>query len=134
MWRETILAAKKAKGLSPKTMSEHTKGFLPERTIIRILSGETECPRIDTIIALGESVGLTAQEIFAEGNMIATDANVDQLKAENAALLAERDAAIAKIAVLEASVEKLKLKVDTLKDEIIATHHYYISKGKENDL
>jgi transcriptional regulator with XRE-family HTH domain len=130
MWRETIKAAKAAQGVSSKTMSERTGGHLPERTIARILSGETEFPRIDTIIEMGEAVGLSAQEIFAEANVTVTDVNVDALKAENDILLAERDEAIAKVAVLQATVDELKIKVDTLKDEIIDTHKYYIKKGQ----
>lgn len=128
MWRDTILSAKQAQGVSAKTMSDRTNGRLPERTIKRILNGETEYPRIDTIIEMGEAVGLTAQEIFAEACVTVTDINVDALKAENDTLRTERDAAIAEIAVLKATVDELKIKVDTLKDEIIETHKYYIRK------
>ena len=70
MWRERIIEAKKAKGISTKTMSELTM-HIPERTIIRLLNGETDNPYVDTVLEVGASVGLTPQEIFSETSFIA---------------------------------------------------------------
>ena len=65
MWRERIIEAKKNLKISTETMSERTL-HIPERTIIRMLNGETANPRVDTILEVGASVGLSPQEIFSE--------------------------------------------------------------------
>ena len=70
MWKDRIIQEKERLRMSTKTMSEHTNGHLPERTISRILAGETENPRIDTIIELGEAVGLTPKELFADTDVV----------------------------------------------------------------
>lgn len=132
MWREKIIEAKKAQSISTKTMSERTGGHLPERTITRILSGETEFPRVDTILELGESVGLSAQEIFAETTLVVGDISLAALQTEVEMLKSERDSALAENAVLKDKIDTLKDKVDTLKDEIIATHNYYIKLKSNN--
>ena len=133
MWNERILEAKKAQKLSPKIISERTGGHLPERTISRILSGETENPRIDTIIELGAAVGLTPQEIFADTNvMIATETLVE-IKESASVVEAERDLIIAenemlktKNAALTTENELLKKEIQH-KDELLALHNYYKS-------
>ena len=132
MWREKIIEAKKAQGISTKTMSERTGGHLPERTITRILSGETEFPRVDTILELGASVGLSAQEIFAETTLVVGYISLAALQTEVEMLKAERDKALAENAVLKDKIDTLKDKVDTLKDEIIALHNYYIKRKSNN--
>lgn len=71
MWRERINQEKNTLNITYKTMSERILGRIPERTISRILTGETENPRIDTIIELGEAVGLTPKELFADTNVVA---------------------------------------------------------------
>lgn len=71
MWRERINQEKNTLNITYKTMSERILGRIPERTISRILTGETENPRIDTIIELGEAVGLTPKELFADTDVVA---------------------------------------------------------------
>lgn len=140
MWRERIIEAKKAQGISPKTMSERTGGHLPEKTIIRILNGGTEFPRIDTILELGQSVGLSAYEIFAETNSVATDYDLAKLQATYEAQIADKDHSLQelenlklentalcdKIVELKAEIKLLESKIE-LKDEIIRLHNRYIS-------
>ena len=133
MWLDNILEAKARLGISSAEMSRRSKIGLTERTIKRILNRESPFPHVDSVIDLGETVGLTAFEIFSETCVVVSDVNVSQLQGENEALRAERDEAIAEIAVLRTAVEALELKVDTLKDELIDTHKYYIKKeqGKQ---
>lgn len=138
MWRERIIEAKKVQSISAKTMSERTGGHLPERTIIRILNGETEFPRIDTILELGQSVGLSAQEVFAETNSIVGDLEMGRLQAQYEAQMADKDALLEelqelhtelsllhdKVVKLTTENEILRLKLEH-KEEIIALHDYY---------
>lgn len=151
MWLERIIEAKKANKISTKMMSERTRGHLPERTINRILSGETEFPRIDTILELGQAVGLTAQELFAETNAIVTDyeftkaqvtyeAQISALEheleeVEN--LRIENNALYTTVIELKAEIKLLTEKLE-LRDEIINLHKKYMTyiesmKGREKD-
>lgn len=145
MWNERILEAKKAQGLSPKMMSERTQGHLPERTIIRILSGETQNPRIDTIIELGAAVGLTPQELFADTNVLVASETLVEVKEtlaeteENLAEVietaevveAEKKLAEAELAALRARVAAQDTEIAVLeeklrhKEELLAVYNYF---------
>lgn len=131
MWNERIIEAKKTQGITPKVMSERTHGHLPERTIIRILSGETPNPRIDTIMELGASVGLTPQELFADTNAIAATETLAEVKETAEVVEAEKDLAVrelealrAKTAAQEAEISLLKEKLQH-KEELLAVYNYF---------
>lgn len=139
MWLDKIIEAKESKKMSTKMMSDKTSSHIPPETITRILARKTKTPRIDTILELGESVGLSASELFAETTAVLVDGNLSALQAENEAVKAEasalrsevellrseRDANAAEILILKEKIETLREKVDTLKDEIINTHNNY---------
>lgn len=111
MWLEKIIETKKAQGVSAKTMADRSRMHLTERTIIRILNRETKAPKIDVILDLGATVGLTAHQLFAETDLVPFDrAEIDQLKSQVNALTAENDL--------------LRLKVSYLED-IVALHKHY---------
>jgi transcriptional regulator with XRE-family HTH domain len=131
MWRERILESKKAQKITPKTISDRTGGHLPERTVSRILSGETPNPRIDTIIELGTAVGLSPQELFADTNVVAATEtlaeiteNINVVEAERDLILTENEMLKAKNAALTAENELLKNEIQH-KDELLALHNYY---------
>ena len=139
MWLDKIIEAKESKKMSTKMMSDKTSSHIPPETITRILARKTKTPRIDTILELGESVGLSASELFAETTAVLVDGNLSALQAENEAVKAEasalrsevellrseRDANAAEILILKEKIETLREKVDTLNDEIINTHNNY---------
>lgn len=140
MWLERIIEAKKAQGITPKMMSERIGGHLPERTIARILNGSTEFPRVDTIIELGRSVGLSAQEIFAETNLVVSDHDAAALreqleaqKAHNEECIEELKEAQTDIALLNDRITHLTYENNMLKkelehkDEVIALYKEIIS-------
>lgn len=125
MWREKIIEAKKAKGLSTKTMSERSPSHMPEETITRILNGKTEFPRIDSVLDLCEQVGLSPWELFEETTSRLSDGSIVAMQQEVDMLKFERDALLRENGVLNDKVETLRNKVEDLKDEIIAIHSYY---------
>ena len=140
MWRDRIIEAKKKQGISTKTMAERTMHH-PERTIIRLLNGETTNPYVDTVLEVGASVGLSPQEIFSETNLVLGDKNLATLQADLEVVKAERDLLITensilndKVAALGAEIELLKMKLDH-QDEIIKLHNYYqalLKKGEKS--
>lgn len=123
MWREKIIEAKKAHNITTKMMSE--KVLLPEQTIARILSGKTATPRIDTVLDLGASVGLSAMELFAETTSFLGDkklaelqAEVERLTAENKRLIDINEELNDKIRVLIMDNKTLDIKLDMQKETI----------------
>ena len=133
MWLETL--KERAHGLSPRIISERTKGHLPERTVDRILSGETAAPRIDTIIEIGAALGLTPQEIFADTNFVVATESLAEAKeaAEEAAVAveAEKDLAVAEMEMLRAKAAAQETEIALLKaklqhkEELLAVYNYF---------
>ncbi len=133
MWLDKIIEAKEAKGITTKQMAEKIK-TLPEETIRRILSGKTKTPRIDTVLDLGASVGLSSHEIFEESTAYvggesfkALQAELDTLKNERESIIAENKSLKEEVTSLSHENDILKIKLE-LKEEIILTHKYYIKK------
>lgn len=143
MWLENLKELKKKTGMSSKQIAEKTS--LPERTVARIFSGDTDNPYVDTLHRIVTVLGGSLDDILADTKVvvateslvevketaIVAEAERDLVAAENEALKQRNAELTAEIAVLRDKVEALRDKVDTLKDEVIATHNYYI-KLKSN--
>lgn len=130
MWRERIIETKKAKGLTAKMMSERTPSHIPPDTITHVLTAKTDDPRISTVLALGESVGLSPWELFAEPTALVSYQSFLTIQAEVEALKAERDALAAENGALKDKVDTLRDKVDSLKDELIDALRSQTKAGK----
>ena len=115
-------------------MSERTPSKIPPETITRILNEKTGDPRISTVLELGESVGLTSWELFADPavliayqSFLTLQAEIDALKADKEALAAENEALKNndnEVVTLKAELDRLRLTLEH-KEEIIALHNYY---------
>ena len=132
MWLERILQEKERLHISTKTMSERTSGHLPEQTITRILSGKTATPRIDTVIELGASVGLSPQELFADTNVVVATETLAEVKEVAEVVEAERDLVLAELEILRAKTAAQETEIMLLKErlqhkeELLAVHNYYL--------
>jgi transcriptional regulator with XRE-family HTH domain len=136
MWLDNLKELKKEKGMSSKQIAEKTN--LPERTVIRIFSGDTDNPYVDTLRRIVAVLGGSLDDIFAESktivgsqDLITAQAEVDRLSAEVDRLLAEVSLITAentmlkdKVSVLTAEGDLLRLKLEH-KEEIISLHNYY---------
>ena len=125
MWREKMLEQKAKFGISTRTMSERSKLGLSEWTIVRILTGKTPAPRIDTILDVGETLEMSPQEIFSETISVVGDKSYTDLMAERDALLeanklltVQTDELTKENAVINKELEQVK-EMLLLKDEII---------------
>ena len=125
MWRDRIIETKKAKGISIQLMAERTPSHITVETISRILNTKTEDPRIGTVLALGESVGLSPWELFADPTTLVAYQGFVALQTEVDDLKVERDSILAENAALKNKVEALRDKIDHLHDEIIRLHSHY---------
>lgn len=136
LWIQNLKELKKRANLSSKQISDKTK--LPERTVSRILAGETEHPRIDTLYTIVTALGGTLNEVFADTNIIvATEKlveikdNVDVVEAEKDIVLAENNTLIAENSNLKDQIKTLTAKIELLemkiahKDELLALHNLY---------
>ena len=124
MWREKIIETRKAKNITIKMMSERTTSHIPEETITRILKGKTEFPRIDTVLELGESVGLSPWELFAETTSVLGDINISKQQDEIDRLNAKNNLLEAQVSSMITELEVLKKEVQH-KEELLALHNLY---------
>ena len=129
MWLDNLKELKKEKGMSVKQIAEATS--LPERTVARIFSGDTDNPYVDTLHRIVTVLGGSLDAIFADtkavvGNadLTALQSEIEALKAENARLKGENMDLKAENTSSKAEISILKLKLEH-KEEIIALHNYY---------
>ena len=128
MFRDRLNEIKKEKGYTNKMISERTPSHIAVETINRALSKTSdEYPRLDTLEEICIALEVELWEIFYMG-----DKSFVLLQAEIASLKTERDDLVAENAILKNKVENLRDKNDTLKDEIIATHNYYIKLKQQS--
>lgn len=129
MWLENLKDLKKKTGMSVKQIAE--KANLPERTVSRIITGDTDHPRIDTLGLIVDALGITLQDIFADTNVVVATEKLVEIKevaevveAERDVIAAENDMLKAKNAALTTEVELLKNEL-AHKEELLALHNYY---------
>ena len=129
MWLDNLKELKKSKGMTSKQLAEATK--IPESTIKRIFSGETEDPYISTIHRIVIALGGSLDHILADTNAVLSTESLVEVKENADVIEAERDLMIAENAILKGKVDTLTAENEMLKmelkhkDEIIAIHNYY---------
>lgn len=136
MWLDNLKDLKKEKGMSVKQIAEATN--LPERTVSRIFSGDTDNPYVDTLHRIVSVLGGSLDSILADTKMVVGDSNlitlqadVDRLNGELTLISAENAVLKDKVVNLTAENDLLRLKLEH-KEEIIALHNYYTKfKTKE---
>ena len=136
MWLDNLKELKKNKGMSVKQIAEATN--LPERTVNRIFSGDTDNPYVDTLHRIVTVLGCSLDDILADTkvvlgtqNLATLQSNIDTVTAERDLLLAENTILKDKVSTLTAENEILKMQL-MHKEEIIALHNYY-NKLKPNN-
>ena len=122
--------------MSAKQIAEKTN--LPERTVARIFSGDTDNPYVDTLRRIVAVLGGSLDDLFAESkivvantDLIALQAEYDKLTNDFAVLSAENVMLKNKIGTLEVECDRLRLTL-AHKEEIISLHNYY-NKLKSNN-
>jgi UDP-N-acetyl-D-mannosaminuronic acid transferase (WecB/TagA/CpsF family) len=123
MWRDKLIEARKTKAptMSNKMLSD-ISGVSVD-TISRIFNPAIpikEGPGIETVAAICNAIGIETWEIFYTG-----DKSFIGIQVEYNTLKEAHDTLFAENAVLQSEVDRLRIKVDTLKDEIISTHNSY---------
>jgi len=135
MWLDKLKDLKKQAGMSAKQIAEKTN--LPERTVSRIFSGDTDNPYVDTLHRIVTVLGGSLDDILADSKVVVATESLVEVKENANVIEAERDLITAensilkdKVAALTAENEMLKMQLKH-KEEIIALHNYY-NKLKPN--
>ena len=135
MWLDNLKELKKSKGLTSKQIAEQTN--LPERTVTRIFSGDTDNPYVDTLHRIVTVLGGSLDDILADTKVVVGNKNLVALQENLEQVTAERDLIAAEVATLQATVaaltaenEILRLKLSH-KEEIIALHNYYNKRSTD---
>ena len=129
MWLDNLKDLKKKSGMSSKQIAEGT--LLPERTVTRIFTGETDSPTITTLIPIIKFLGGSFDEIFADTKAIVGDkslavlqSDLESITAERALLITDNKMLNEKVAVQTKEIELLTLKL-MYTEKLLATHDYY---------
>lgn len=136
MWLDNLKELKKAKGMSAKQIAEKTN--LPERTVNRIFSGDTDNPYVDTLHRIVSVLGGSLDDILADTKVVVGEKNLVTLQENVEVATAERDLIAAENAILKDKVAALTAEIDMLKmqlnhkEELLALHNYY-NKLKPNN-
>ena len=116
MWLERLKEIKKEKGMSSKQIA--TSANLPERTVIRIFSGDTDNPYLDTIHRIAIAMGCSLDEILTDTKVVIANESLVEVKEclaeaqeNNVVIEAERD-------LVSIENEKLKIEIDALKNDL----------------
>ena len=129
MWLDNLKELKKAKGMSTKQIAELTN--LPEKTVSRIFSGDTENPYVDALHRIVMILDGSLDDIFAEGTYVVGRKNLKQTSDELAILQAENEVLVAENAVLKEMNATLTTENELLtlqlkhKAKLLALHNYY---------
>ena len=136
MWLDNLKDFKRKAGMSTKQIAD--KARLPERTVARIISGETDHPRIDTLGLIADAIGVTLRDIFADTNVIVATETLTEVKEVAEIVEAERDEVATKNEVLEAKLNAMTMEIELLKsqlqhkDELLSVHKQYLAIIKSN--
>ena len=121
------------------------KSRLPERTVSRIFSGESDHPYADTLDLIVKALGdYDLGDIFADTNVVvATETLVDVKEAvevlenEQESILAENEALKTELITKDTEIQMLKdelvRKEAQFKDDLLSLVKYFIKENKENN-
>lgn len=136
MWLDNLKELKKKTGMSAKQIADKTN--LPERTVNRIFSGDTDNPYVDTLHRIVTVLGGSLDDILADTKVVVATESLVEVKENANVIEAERDLITAenailkdKVAALSAENEMLKMQLKH-KEEIIALHNYYNKLKSDN--
>lgn len=136
MWLDRLKELKKQAGMSSKQIAEMTN--LPERTVTRIFSGDTDNPYVDTLHRIVTVLGGSLDDILADTKVVvATESLVEvketleEVKGTATVMQAQRD-------LIKVENERLKIENANMatelqllkkelqhKEELLALHNYY---------
>lgn len=129
MWLDNLKELKKAKGMTCKQISNATN--IPESTIKRIFSGDTDNPYVDTVRRIAIALDSSLDEIFAETKVVVATETLAEVQENAVAVEAEKEVIEVKNDMLEAKITAMTMEIELLKkelqhkDELLAVYNYF---------
>ena len=129
MWLENLKELKKNKKMTTKQLADATK--IPESTLKRIFSGETEDPYVSTIHRIVTVLGGSLDHILADTNAVLSTESIVEVKSNADVVEAERDLILAELEMLRAKTSAQETEILLLKeklqhkDELLAVYNYF---------
>ena len=143
MWLDNLKELKKEAGMSAKQIADKTN--LPERTVNRIFSGETDNPYVDTLHRIVTVLGGSLDDILADTKVVVATESLVEVKEslveaqetievvkETATIMeSERDLTKIENERLKVEIANLKTELQLLKqelqhkDELLELHKFY---------
>lgn len=137
MWLDNLKELKKAKGLSSKQIAEQAN--LPERTVVRLFSGDTDNPYVDTLYRIVVVLGGSLDDVLSDTKTVVGNQDMATLQEDVNRLTAELELAQTELTVLKETNTALTAENDLLrlklqhKEELLALHNYYNKLKPSND-
>lgn len=129
MWLDNLKELRKKTGMSYKQVAELTN--LPERTVARIFSGETDHPYMDTLHRIVAVLGGSLDDILADSKAVVATESIVEIKENANAIAAENDLIAVENDMLKKKVDALTMELELTKkdlahkEELLALHNYY---------
>lgn len=129
MWLDNLKELKKKTGMTSKQIADATN--LPERTVTRIFSGDTDNPYVDTLHRIVTTLGGSLDDILTDSkvvvateSMVEVKENADAIAAQHDLIAVENEMLKTKNAALTTEIELLRKEL-AHKEELLALHNYY---------
>lgn len=129
MWLDNLKELKKTKGMTAKQIADKTN--LPERTVNRIFSGDTDNPYVDTLHRIVTVLGGSLDDILADTKVVVSNESIVELKENVDVTTAQRDLIAVENEMLKTKVTALTTELELVKkelahkEELLALHNYY---------
>ena len=129
MWLDNLKELKAKTRMSSHQIAELTN--LPERTVSRIFSGDTENPYVDTLHRIVSVLGGSLDDVLSDTKAVVATESLVEVKESVNAIEAERDAMAVENDMLKTNVATLTAENELLtkelkhKEELLALHNYY---------
>lgn len=129
MWLDNLKELKKSKGMTCKQIANATN--IPESTIKRIFSGDTDNPYVDTVRRIAIALDSSLDEIFAETKVVVATETLAEVQENAVAVEAEKEVIEIKNDMLEAKITAMTMEIELLKkelqhkDELLAVYNYF---------
>lgn len=129
MWLDNLKELRKQTKMSYKQIADMTN--MPERTVIRIFSGDTDNPYMDTIHRIVTALGGKLDDVFADTKVVVATETIVEIKENADAIAAQNDLVAIENDMLKKKVDALSTEVELLKkelahkEELLALHNYY---------